>query len=234
VTFDPIDGSSVIDSNFSVGSVFGVWNDKDIIGKTGRELVGAAIACYGTRTTIMIYNAQYKHVEELTLMKIGKNEKWIVTQPKVELGDTAKLFSFATKGIYDNPTLWKIYEQYIVAGFSLRYSGCAAMDINQLFVKKQGIYLMLHTIAHPSRLSLLYEITPFAFLVEKAGGMATDGFTKILDIEIKNYVQKVNFIAGSKKDVEYIVGELNAEEGNVSGQKGSYQNLLELQDKMAI
>lgn len=205
VTFDPIDGSSVIDSNFSVGSVFGIWKTKNLIGKTGRDLVGAAIACYGTRTTIMAYNSQYGHVEELTLMKIANKEKWIVTNPKIELGPKAKLFSFATKGIYDNPTLWKLYEQYIVAGFSLRYSGAAVLDVNQIFVKKQGIYLMLHTLAHPSRLSLLYELTPFAFLVEKAGGKATDGMTEILDIAIENYQQKVNFIAGSKEDVEYIV-----------------------------
>lgn len=57
VTFDPIDGSSVIDCNFSVGSIFGLWATKDLEGKTGRELVGAAISIYGTRTTLIIYNA---------------------------------------------------------------------------------------------------------------------------------------------------------------------------------
>jgi len=160
VTFDPIDGSSVIDSNFSVASVFGIWEKKgdSIIGQTGRDMVGAALGCYGTRTTILLFNQQYGHVEELTLMKIGKNEKWIVTCPKIEIGSKAKLFSFATKGIYDNPTLSKIYEQYICAGFSLRYSGAASMDVYQIFVKKQGVFLMLHTIAHPSRLSLLYNL----------------------------------------------------------------------------
>lgn len=108
-------------------------------------------------------------------MKIGNKEKWIVTSPHITLASQAKLFSISSKGIYDNPALWKVYEQYICAGFSLRYSGCAALDINQLFVKKQGVYVMLHTIAHPSRLSLLYEICPLAFLIEKAGGMASDG-----------------------------------------------------------
>ena len=194
-------------------------------------MIGAALSCYGTRTTIMTYNMQYGHVEELTLVKIGTKEKWLVTNPKIELAPRAKLFSFATKGIYDNPTLWKIYEQYICAGFSLRYSGCAAMDINQLFVKKQGVYLMLHTIAHPSRLSLLYEITPLSFLIEKAGGLATDGSQNILDITIKDYKQKLNFFGGSKEDVEYITEELNADEGNVSGKKGSYASLLEIQGK---
>ena len=120
-------------------------------------------------------------------MKIGNKEKWIVSNPKITLGTQAKLFSISSKGVYDNPALWKIYEQYIEAGFSLRYSGCAALDINQLFVKKQGVYVMLHTIAHPSRLSLLYEVCPLAFLIEKAGGKASDGQRDVLDIPIVGF-----------------------------------------------
>lgn len=120
-------------------------------------------------------------------MQVGNKKKWIVTNPKVTLAPQAKLFSISSKGIYDNPSLWKVYEEYIMAGFSLRYSGCAALDINQLFVKKQGVYAMLHTIAHPSRLSLLYECIPFAFLVEKAGGKATDSVNNILDLEVQGY-----------------------------------------------
>merc|ERR1711990_844444 len=112
-TFDPIDGSSVIDCNFSVGTIYGIWDTKDLQGKTGRSLVGAAVAVYGTRTTILIYNAQNNLVEELTLMVIGKKQKWIVTTPKIQLAPQAKLFSISTKGVYDNPTLWKIYEDYI-------------------------------------------------------------------------------------------------------------------------
>jgi len=49
-------------------------------------------------------------VEELTLMKIGNKEKWIVSNPKITLGPQAKLFSISSKGVYDNPALWKIYE----------------------------------------------------------------------------------------------------------------------------
>lgn len=130
VTFDPIDGSSVIDTNFSVGSIYGIWATTDLEGKTGRSLVGAALAVYGTRTTINIFNAQSDHVEELTLMKVGSKMKWLVTNPKIEIGPQAKLFSISSKGIYDNPALWNVFEQYICAGFSLRYSGCAALDIN--------------------------------------------------------------------------------------------------------
>jgi len=58
VTFDPIDGSTVIDSNFSVSSIFAVWKTKDINGLTGRDQVGAAISIYGSRTSLILYNTQ--------------------------------------------------------------------------------------------------------------------------------------------------------------------------------
>ena len=153
--------------------------------------------------------------------------KWKQTSQNVQIKTKAKLFSFATKGIYDNPSLMKLYEQYICSGFSMRYSGCLAMDINQIFVKTQGVYVMLHTISHPSRLTLI-NLLPLSFLIEKAGGKASDGVCNLLDMQIHNLGQKVNFIAGSSEDVDYIVTELNEEEDNVSGKKGSYSKLLDL------
>ena len=56
VTFDPIDGSSVIDSNFAVSSVFAVWRTKELNGLTGKDLVGSAVSIYGSRTTLILYN----------------------------------------------------------------------------------------------------------------------------------------------------------------------------------
>ena len=81
MTFDPIDGSTVMDSNFSVATVVAIWDHSgpDLNGLTGRELVGAALAVYGSRTTIILYNTQNKKVEELTLLKMGTKERWIVT-----------------------------------------------------------------------------------------------------------------------------------------------------------
>ena len=101
VTFDPIDGSLVIDSNFSVASIFAVWQTKDINGQTGKDLVGAGVAIYGSRTTMVLYNAQSKKVEELTLLRMGKHERWIVTNPDLKIKPDAKLFSPALKSSYD-------------------------------------------------------------------------------------------------------------------------------------
>ena len=68
MTFDPIDGGTVLDSNYSVASIFAIWATPDIIGCTGKEVVGAALSIYGSRTSILIYNTYSRHVEELTLI----------------------------------------------------------------------------------------------------------------------------------------------------------------------
>jgi fructose-1,6-bisphosphatase len=67
---------------------------------------------------------------------------------------------------------------------------------------------MLDSIAHPSRLHLIYEILPIAFLIEKAGGKTSDMNGSVLDVVINSYTQKISFIAGSKNDVDYIVKTL--------------------------
>lgn len=67
VTFDPLDGSSIVDTNFTVGSIFAIWPKGDLLKMTGRDIVGAALACYGSRTNILIYNSVKECVDELTL-----------------------------------------------------------------------------------------------------------------------------------------------------------------------
>jgi len=71
VTFDPLDGSSVIDTNFAVGSIFAIWKripgKEDFVGRTGQEMVGAALSCYGSRTSIVVYNSKEDQVDELVL-----------------------------------------------------------------------------------------------------------------------------------------------------------------------
>ena len=71
VTIDPIDGGTVIDANYSVASIFGIWKQY-VDGSTGRDLMGAALSIYGSRTTMLLYNTHSKFVEELTLVKRGK------------------------------------------------------------------------------------------------------------------------------------------------------------------
>jgi len=93
VTFDPIDGGTIIDANYSVASIFGIWKTLEVNGSTGRDLVGAALCIYGSRTTILLYNSHTKQVEELTLVKRSKQERWLVTIPKFEIQKKSQNFS---------------------------------------------------------------------------------------------------------------------------------------------
>jgi fructose-1,6-bisphosphatase len=67
VTFDPLDGSSIIDTNFTIGSIFAIWPNGDINNMTGRDIVGGALALYGSRTNIIYYNPETQQVDEATL-----------------------------------------------------------------------------------------------------------------------------------------------------------------------
>jgi sedoheptulose-bisphosphatase len=175
------------------------------MGKSGRDLVGAAASIYGSRTTVILYNTQSKKVEELTLMQISNKERWIVTSPDLKIGPDARLFSPALKSSYGNPNYMKIFEHFCIKGYSIRYSGCFSVDCYQQFIKGHGVYSMLDSIAHPSRLHLIYEILPIAFLIEKAGGKTSDMNGSALDVVINSYTQRISFIAGSRNDVNYIV-----------------------------
>lgn len=136
---------------------------------------------------------------------MGSKERWIVTTPELKIGDTAKLFAPALKSAYDHPAYLKIFEHYCLKGLSIRYSGAFACDCYQMFIKGNGCYSMLDSVAHPSRLHLIYETIPVAFLIEKAGGLTTDREKSVLDIVIHGFKQRTSFIGGSKNDVQYIV-----------------------------
>ena len=212
VTFDPIDGGSIIDANFAVASIFAIWNKKDINGSTGRDVVGAALAIYGSRTTMLLYNTHNQHVEELTLIKMGLKERWIVTNPDLKIANKAKIFSpEGVRACYDNPAYLRIFEHYCKAGYSIRYSGGMACDCYQMFIKGQGIYCSIDSVAHPAKLRLLYECIPIAFLVEAAGGKTTNGDKSILDIVIDGYQQKSAIICGSSEEVGFVNQNLKGE-----------------------
>ena len=98
-------------------------------------MIGAALAVYGSRTTIVLYNTQSNRVEELTLLKMGIKERWIVTSPDLKIGPDAKIFAPALKSAYEIPSYLKVFEDYCLKGLSLRYSGAFAVDCYQIFVK---------------------------------------------------------------------------------------------------
>jgi fructose-1,6-bisphosphatase len=93
VTFDPLDGSSIIDTNFTIGSIFAIWPHGDLNEMTGRSIVGGALALYGSRTNIIYYNPDTKQVDEATLQQIGDDFQWVVSRKNLRIKNEGRYFS---------------------------------------------------------------------------------------------------------------------------------------------
>lgn len=108
--FDPLDGSSIIDANFSVGSIFGIWPGKGLLGRTGREQVASVVSLYGSRTTLIIalpsksLDAGHSDITfEVTLVK--DRSHWEVSREKVVLQPSKKVFAPGNlRATNDNPS----------------------------------------------------------------------------------------------------------------------------------
>jgi len=89
VTFDPLDGSSIIETNGAVGSIFAIWKripgKEDFDGRTGREIIGAALSTYGSRTCVLVYNVKKNQIDELTLQKSNQDYIWIETRSQLRI-----------------------------------------------------------------------------------------------------------------------------------------------------
>lgn len=118
---------------------------------------------------------------------MANKERWIVTTPDLKIGPDAKLFAPALKSAYEHPRYLEVFEHYCLKGLSIRYSGAFAVDCYQMFIKGNGCFSMIDSCTHPSRLHLIYEVIPVAFLIEKAGGKTSDGEKSILDVKIEGF-----------------------------------------------
>mgnify|MGYP001567594319 CR=1 FL=1 len=88
------------------------------------------------------------------------------------------------------------------SGYSLRYSGALSADAYHLLIKWEGVYCSLGSEIQKKKLRILYECVPIAFLIEKAGGLSSNGEISLMDVKVNGYYQKSDLIVGSKEEVE--------------------------------
>lgn len=93
MTFDPLDGSSIIDTNFTIGSIYAIWPAGDLNEMTGRSIVGGALALYGSRTNILYYNHDTKTVDEATLQLIDNDFQWVVSRKDIRIKSEGRFFA---------------------------------------------------------------------------------------------------------------------------------------------
>lgn len=198
VFFDPLDGSSLFDVNFSVGTIVGIYKGQDVIGRTPRDQVAALYALYGPRTTMVVSMGQ--GVQEFLLTKEG----W---EPQVEIAtveDGKKYFAPGNlRATQEREDYLNLVIQYMKEQYTLRYSGGMVPDVNHILKKGSGVFLYPGMPSAPQgKLRLLYECGPMAYLVEQAGGASSDGKQSILDVKISDYHQRTPVFLGSLSEVK--------------------------------
>ncbi|MCF7844890.1 MAG: fructose-1,6-bisphosphatase [Kiritimatiellales bacterium] len=206
VVFDPLDGSSLVDVNFAIGSIVGIYAGDSIIGRKPSEQSAALYVVYGPRT-ILVYSTG-KGVHEFILNDVGE---FVLLREFIGIGDDAKNYSPGNlPALSDNEKYKAVVQGWLDRELKLRYSGCMASDIHHIFAKGQGVFTNVGGSKYPEgKLRLVFECGPFAYLMEQAGGKASDGTQSILDKEITDLHQRTPIIIGSKNEVESVCAALS-------------------------
>lgn len=214
VCFDPLDGSSNIDCLASIGTIFAIYKrisegeptDKDAL-QQGNNIVCAGYALYGSATLVALSTGA--GVNFFTLdPAVGE---FILTERSVKIKPKGKIYSL-NEGYakYFHPSI----NEYLKhkknpedgsSPYGARYVGSMVSDIHRT-IAYGGIFMYPANEKSPKgKLRLLYECNPIAFIIEQAGGLATSGTQRILDVQPESLHQRVPFVVGSPDDVnEYL------------------------------
>ena len=215
VVFDPLDGSSNIDVNISIGTIFGILRRRDTAGivseqdflSPGRDLLAAGYVLYGSSTVLVISTGTSGGVHAFTYdPTVGE---FFLSHENIRIPERGKTYSINEGNSLhwtDEVRRWNtwIKEEDKAQGrpYGARYVGTLVADAHRTLLKG-GIF------AYPAdrksmggKLRLLYEANPFAFIFEAAGGKATTGKERILDIVPTKLHQRVPLVLGSPRDVD--------------------------------
>ena len=212
VLMDPLDGSSNIDVNVSVGTIFSIYRRVTPVGtpvqledflQTGNEQVAAGYIIYGT-STMLVYTTG-DGVNGFTLNPaIGT---FYLSHPQIKFPNEGTIYSVNEGNYIHFPQGIKNYIKYCQMEennrpYTSRYIGSLVSDFHRNMIKG-GIYLYPTSTKNPQgKLRLLYECNPMAFLAEQASGKASDGSSRIMDIIPTELHQRVPFVCGSMSMVE--------------------------------
>ncbi|CDJ47487.1 sedoheptulose-1,7 bisphosphatase, putative [Eimeria brunetti] len=219
VCWDPLDGSSIIDCNWSVASIFGIWQigqkglqwkgPSTLIGATGRQLVAALLVIYGPRTTALLAVNGSTFDLQLTPQS---GAAVVLRGPCSIQKKGAKIFSPANlRAAQDLPAYRKMVQQWMEKRYTLRYTGGLGPDVYQLFVKGHGVFCNPASNGAPAKLRLAYEVAPIAFLVEAAGGRSSNGKGSALDVALEKMDHRTAFCCGTDEEVACFEASLRSE-----------------------
>jgi len=218
--FDPLDGSSNIDVNVSIGTIFSVLKAPEGMGQpteadfmqAGTKQVAAGYAVYGPQTMLVLTTGN--GVNCFTLDR--EMGSWVLTQRDIKIPATTKEFAINMS----NARHWHApvtrYVNELLAGdtgprgvnFNMRWIASMVADVHRI-LNRGGIFMYpadTRDTSMPGKLRLMYEANPMAFIVEQAGGAATDGQNRIMEIQPHKLHQRVPVFLGSRDEVAVVTG----------------------------
>ena len=216
--FDPLDGSSNIDINMSIGTIFSVLKkpegspgvtEQDFL-QAGAQQVAAGYCVYGPQTTLVLTVG-----DGVSMFTLDREQgSFILTQENVRIPEDTKEFAINMSNMrhWDAPV--KRYVDEVLAGkdgprgkdFNMRWVAAMVADVHRILCRG-GIFMYPWDNREPNKpgkLRLMYEANPMAWLVEQAGGLATDGRQRIMEVQPTQLHQRVSVVLGSKNEVERV------------------------------
>ncbi len=218
--FDPLDGSSNIDVNVSIGTIFSVLKkpegdrgvEEDDFLQPGRQQVAAGYCVYGPQTTLVLTVG-----DGVSMFTLDREQgSFVLTQEEVHIPPDTKEFAINMSNMrhWDEPV--KRYIDECLAGqtgprgkdFNMRWIASMVADVHRILTRG-GVFLYPWDKREPEKagkLRLMYEANPMSWLIEQAGGAATNGQQRILDLQPGKLHERVSVILGSKNEVERVTG----------------------------
>ena len=204
ITADPLDGSSLVDANLAIGTIIGIHQEA-VFGNGRNSMVAALYITYGPLIT-MVYAAG-RGAHEFVLNREGE---YVLSQESITFDEQGSIYSLGGLRKDWTPQHLKFVESLEAEGYKLRYSGGFVPDINQILIKRGGIFCYPVLKKEPQgKLRLLFELQPMAFIAEQAGGMATNGHEDILSLTVTDLGQRSPIYIGSRREVQMARDFLN-------------------------
>lgn len=195
IAYDPLDGSSLVDVNLSVGSIFGIYEDDF----AGNKIIASVYVVFGPRVELVtatkegvklyrLIHGQFQFMQDIKL-----KEKGNLKAP----GSTQSCWSAHHKQMVDD-----IFQD----GYRLRYSGGMVPDLHQILLKGGGLFSYPGTTDRPKgKLRQLFEVFPFAFIYEMAGGQAIDGYGRVLETPTTHIHDTIPCFFGSNDEINRVL-----------------------------
>ncbi|WP_286745077.1 class 1 fructose-bisphosphatase [Aquabacterium sp. UBA2148] len=214
--FDPLDGSSNIDINVSIGTIFSVLKHQggevtnESFLQPGTAQVCAGYCVYGPQTTLVLTVG--KGVVLFTLDR--EQGAWVMTEDNLRIPEDTKEFAINMSNMRHWAAPVKRYIDECLAGkegprgkdFNMRWVAAMVADVHRIMTRG-GIFMYPWDKREPNKpgkLRLMYEANPMSFLVEQAGGVATNGTQRIMEIQPKQLHERVSVMLGSKNEVDIV------------------------------